>query len=587
MKLSFKYFRKAAQSSLMAMIAVIPLTTNALDLPIKNINGAQYYFREVKPKETIYGLCRELGMSKDEIVRHNPSVGDGLKAGMTLYFPVSEYGKEEKKAPAPATKAEQPKVIATADVHLVEKGETIYGISRHYGISEEELIAANPQIAAGLKTGILLDIPSANTSATAAVAQTVQAPVATPAPQEQTNPAPQEPERRNGIFISDSSTPAPEESEPEDADAEEATEEDAEADSPVKIAVILPFMLGNDTPDKQTQLYTEFFKGMLLAADSLKNNKTEIIIDAYDSANSIDTVRNIISRPEFAGTDIIIVPDNDQQLSMLASYADTTSATILNIFAVKNTDYVKNSRIMQANIPHSQMYQQAVKSFIEEFDGYTPVILSSEEGKHDKDEFINLLKYNLNRAGKNFEIINYNGYLKSSDLAPLKGEGNRYVFVPVSGSVSEFNHIISALKNYRESSADFNSIRLFGYPEWITFRGDALENLHTMNATVYSRFFNDESETRSKRISEKYTSVYGSPMMAAVPVQGILGFDTGFFLLSAIDNDIEILDGNTFHNGIQSGFHFVKQDDAAGKVNDLLYFVNFRPSGLVDKRVLQ
>ena len=108
-----------------------------------------------------------------------------------------------------------------------------------------------------------------------------------------------------------------------------------------------------------------------------------------------------------------------------------------------------------------------------------------------------------------------------------------------------------------------------------------------MNATVYSRFFNDESETRSKRISEKYTSVYGSPMMAAVPVQGILGFDTGFFLLSAIDNDIEILDGNTFHNGIQSGFHFVKQDDAAGKVNDLLYFVNFRPSGLVDKRVLQ
>jgi len=584
MKLSFKYFRKAAQTSLIAAFAAIPFTTSALDLPIKNINGAQYYFREVKPKETIYGLCRELGMSKDEIVRHNPSVGDGLKAGMTLYFPVAEYGKDEKKKPAPVFVSETPKVITTADAHLVEKGETIYGISRHYGISEEELIAANPQIASGLKTGILLNIPSANTSATATSAQTVPAPVATPVPQEQSAPASQEPERRNGIFISDSNAQAPEKSETEDT-AEETTED--ELDTPVKIAVILPFMLDNDTPDKQTQLYTEFFKGMLLAADSLKNNKTEIIIDAYDSANNSDTVRNIISRPEFAGTDIIIVPDNDQQLSMLASYADTTSATILNIFAVKNTDYVNNPRIMQANIPHSQMYQQAVKSFIEEFDGYTPVILSSEEGKHDKEEFVNLLKYNLNHAGKNFETINYNEYLKSSDLASLKGEGGRYVFVPLSGSVSEFNHVISALKNYRESSTDFNSVRLFGYPEWITFRGDALENLHTMNATVYSRFFNDESDARSKRINEKYTSVYGSPMMAAVPVQGILGFDTGFFLLSAIDNDIEILDGNTFHNGIQSGFHFVKQDDAEGKVNDLLYFVNFRPSGLIDKRVLQ
>ncbi|MCM1332836.1 MAG: LysM peptidoglycan-binding domain-containing protein [Bacteroides sp.] len=586
MKLSFKYFRKAAQTSLIAVFAAIPFTTSALDLPIKDINGAQYYFREVKPKETIYGLCRELGMSKDEIVRHNPSVGDGLKAGMTLYFPVSEYGVEEKKKPATVFVSETPKVITTADAHLVEKGETIYGISRHYGISEEELIAANPQIASGLKTGILLNIPSANTSATAASAQTVPAPVATPVPQEQSAPVPQEPEIRNGIFISDSNTQTPEATETENTDAEEATEEDADADSPVKIAVILPFMLNESNQDKQTQLYTEFFKGMLLAADSLKNNKTEIIIDAYDSANSIDTVRNIISRPEFAGTDIIIVPDNDQQLSMLASYADTTSATILNIFAVKNTDYVNNPRIMQANIPHSQMYQQAVKSFIEEFDGYTPVILSSEEGKHDKEEFVNLLKYSLNKTGKNFETINYSGYLKSSDLSSLKSDGH-YVFVPVSGSVSEFNHVISALKNYRESSTDFNSIRLFGYPEWITFRGDALENLHTMNATVYSRFFNDESDSRSKRINEKYTSVYGSPMMAAVPVQGILGFDTGFFLLSAIDNDIEILDGNTFHNGIQSGFHFVKQDDAKGKVNDLLYFVNFRPSGLIDKRVLQ
>ena len=31
--------------------------------------------------------------------------------------------------------------------------ETIYGISKHYGITEEELIAANPSIAHGLKTG--------------------------------------------------------------------------------------------------------------------------------------------------------------------------------------------------------------------------------------------------------------------------------------------------------------------------------------------------------------------------------------------------------------------------------------------------
>lgn len=585
MKLSFKYFHKTVHSLLIAMIAAMPLSVAALNLPVKDINGVKYYYREVKPKETIYGLCRELGMSKDEIIRHNPSVDYGLKAGMTLYFPVSEYDSDaESKTVSKLSTGEQKKVTATSDVHLVEKGETVYGISRSYGITEEELIAANPQIASGLKTGVLLNIPSANTSPLTE-RQLVPAPVAD---EVETTPAttvaattPEPATQYNRVFISNSGM---------DFSDQVGTEDDTETEesnSPVKIAVILPFMLNDATPDKQTQLYTEFFKGMLLAADSLKNNKTAIIIDAYDSAANDDTVRNIISRPEFAGTDIIIVPDNDRQLSMLAEYADTTSATILNIFAVKNTDYVSNPRIMQANIPHSQMYQQAAKSFIEEFSEYTPVILTSEEGKHDKDEFVNLLKYDLNSSGKAFETINYSGYLKSSDLSHLTGEGKRYVFVPVSGSVTEFNHIISALKNYREESTDYNSVRLFGYPEWITFRGDALENLHTMNATVYSRFFNDATDTRSKRINEKYTATYGSPMMAAVPVQGILGFDTGLFLLSAIDNDIEIIDGNTFHNGIQSGFHFIKQDGAAGKVNDLLYFVNFRPSGLVDKRILQ
>lgn len=101
MKLSFKYFHNTIVASLVAIATTIPLATNALDLPIKNVNGIQYYFREVKPKETIYGLCRELGLSKDEIVRHNPSVGDGLKAGMTLYFPVNEFNSGERIPPHP------------------------------------------------------------------------------------------------------------------------------------------------------------------------------------------------------------------------------------------------------------------------------------------------------------------------------------------------------------------------------------------------------------------------------------------------------------------------------------------------------
>ncbi len=325
MKLSLKYFRRAAKASLFAMLINLPFSTQALDLPIKAINGVQYYFREIMPKETIYGICRELGISKDEIVRHNPAVADGLKAGMVLYFPVSEYEPSSNNDDASSQSAPaQNAIIETADAHLVEKGETIYGISRHYGISTEDLIAANPQIKSGLKTGMLLNIPSSNTSSTSAVVETIPEPVRNTTPSShaeitEDNATEPDAEITPELTASDFNNPA---------DDDQAESQEEEEDAPVKISVILPFMLTESQPDKQTQLYTEFFKGMLLAADSLKNNRAEIVLNAYDSANSIDTVKWIISQPDFAGTDIIIGPDNDQQLAIRLEYADTTGAII-------------------------------------------------------------------------------------------------------------------------------------------------------------------------------------------------------------------------------------------------------------------
>ncbi len=44
-------------------------------------------------------------------------------------------------------------------VHTVEKGETLYAISRRYGISLTEIATANPNIYYGLKKGAKLRIP--------------------------------------------------------------------------------------------------------------------------------------------------------------------------------------------------------------------------------------------------------------------------------------------------------------------------------------------------------------------------------------------------------------------------------------------
>ncbi len=568
------------------------------DLPTKTINGKEYFYREVKSKETIYGITKELGITKADIIKYNPSVADGLRAGMTLYFPVDEMpnlGEATTGISSVSQPEDTDKPVRSRKndkVHLVEKGETVYGISKHYGITQSELIEANPQIKTGLKRGTILHIPTPDNEATVDDNTDTELPAETARPVEEAPTTEDQPE-----YVQEEEAAAePADTASTDSDdsllallnpsADSTATADVEKEA-TEVAVILPFMLGQTSPDKQAQLYTEFYKGLLVAADSLRDSKRHIVIRAYDSANNTDSVKSILARPEMTGADIIITPDNDEQLNLIAEYATLHDAKVLNIFAVKGTQYLTNPNILQANIPHSSMYEQAINEFMNRNGEYIPVFLSALGGKTDKAEFCQMLRKRLDEEGQKYIDISYNNYLKASDLEKLDTSSS-YVFIPESATSSEFSHIISALKNYREALDDYSLVRMFGYPEWITFRGDALDNLHLMNATVYSRFFNDNDSYRSKQFTELYVNRYGTPLMSAVPVQGMLGFDTGFYLIKAINRNYDnVGEPNYFYDGVQSGFHFTSPENVAGKVNDALYFINYRPSGITEKQAIQ
>ena len=74
-------------------------------------------------------------------------------------------------------------------------------------------------------------------------------------------------------------------------------------------------------------------------------------------------------------------------------------------------------------------------------------------------------------------------------------------------------------------------------------------------------------------------------MLKAMPTQGTLGFDTGMFLIKSLgDNKGQLGDNATWrYDGVQSGFHLVKPTDDGGLINEALYFITFRPSGLIEK----
>lgn len=56
----------------LSIMAAVP-STIALDLPIKRINGKDYYYYQVKRNESLLSIAEDLGVTREDILRNNPA----------------------------------------------------------------------------------------------------------------------------------------------------------------------------------------------------------------------------------------------------------------------------------------------------------------------------------------------------------------------------------------------------------------------------------------------------------------------------------------------------------------------------------
>ena len=107
-------------------------------------NDTTFKVHVVEQGNTLYGLKQKYNTSIESIINANPGVDQGIQVGQKLYIPVA-YNKTAEPTPKK---------------HIVKQSETLFGISRKYGVTVEELIKANPEAGEGLQIGQELIIPS-------------------------------------------------------------------------------------------------------------------------------------------------------------------------------------------------------------------------------------------------------------------------------------------------------------------------------------------------------------------------------------------------------------------------------------------
>ena len=200
-------------------------------------------FHTIQPGETLYRLTTTYKVSAKAICDANPGLSaENFRIGQVIRIPSAAEAIDstvEAVVAAPSEPAMQPAVKPRCkDMHKVKRRETIFSVSREYGISEQELIAANPELKNGMKKGQFLCIPYPSEKPTVTV------------PKTDANIIP-----------------------PSDSELFRENKEVPKSISTIKAALLLPF------DDKRM---VEYYEGFLMAVDSLKRTGTSIDLYVYD-----------------------------------------------------------------------------------------------------------------------------------------------------------------------------------------------------------------------------------------------------------------------------------------------------------------
>lgn len=548
-----RYITASAITLLVAASAAAQVTT----LPVKNIRNRQYYYIKVEKGATVYSITHQLGITHADLVKYNPAVADGLKAGQTLYFPVDEYGNGYGAS-------------TTTTMHVVKKGETLFSLAGKYGVPSEAITALNPGSENGIKIGQTLVIPGGDA--------VVKPPVAIDiVPEVPSQPTP---------------VNAPVKVEDPDVTITESTE-----GPELNIAVCLPFMLGEEALNKSAVYATDFYKGLLLGLDSLHAayGSPKIHLTAIDTDNPEQPFNALTKNAEtLKNAHIIIAPETIDRLEALGKYGKENGVYVLNTFMSRDTTYLDNPYMLQSNAAQADMYDKAIDYLVSNLDGATPIFLDNEKGNKDKQTFIDAVMERLANQGINYRLLKYNGTMTSSailDKLPVDADPNgiNYVFIPMSGSLAEFHKFATALIRYRTEAAEAQTpgrVRLFGYPEYTRFSGDALEKLKKLNTTFYSRFYNDPAEITGIRNS--YTARYGTELPEGVPNQALYGLDVAHWLLAlAAGGDVtpENIENANITNGAQSAYRFERKGEG-GFINNTIFIVTLDEFNPVQIKIL-
>jgi len=433
----------------------------------------KYVSYTVKKGETVKSIAKAYHITSKDLLQLNPDISRNLAPNTVIIVPNLNFGKEGVKQEVKVANGAQKK-------YVVFPKDTLYGISKKFGITMEELIAANPQIADGLKPGMELIIPEPG-SAPTKTNDTVTYELHTVVKDDtmynlsnryqvsQAELLRLNPELSGGLKLGMTLKMKPVknwnatkavsnenrfDNEKNIAIRRGAFNENFDSSKEINLVILLPYNLNKSSDSTKTDNFrksnsllnvvTDFHLGASMAIDSLRNQGLSVKVKFIDSENSTPKIQTIINRNELKNADAVIGPLYFDNAFWLSKHID---APIVVPFYSKNQSANSANNLVKA-APDDELLQSELLRYLEKsYQGENIVVINDgESGSQTKLwQIVNRLKTFKNV--QNISVVKSEfGYISGGNIAKRLTNTSNNLVILVSDEMVTTASAVNSLK---------------------------------------------------------------------------------------------------------------------------------------------
>jgi ABC-type branched-subunit amino acid transport system substrate-binding protein len=280
----------------------------------------------------------------------------------------------------------------------------------------------------------------------------------------------------------------------------------AQSKDQIKIALLMPFCAKNinQNPNhKNLDLGTacrEYYQGLLIAADSLKNAGINIEITVFDTERDTIKFKKILQNDAVLNADLIIGPVIKEGQIMMQNYKNKKNAYHLSPLFTFTKTKINDAKSISA-YPDLNYYAEYLVNYLNKIaeTGNLIVVYGKDASDRMLSNYLKqIVKPEMDLNLKQADITKPNDVLLQFDRIK-----NNYVFL----ACDDESQVNSILKTIADTNNNFKKIT-FGLRKIIDFKDLNLEDWEATNLHIITPFYINYNDSLTKKFITTYRNYH-------------------------------------------------------------------------------